>query len=109
MFFVLSGYFVGGSVWRTRQSFSFTGYLAQRLLRLWIVLLTALIVTYLCDAVTSSCQPEILGGAYYTKWNSGPSTDHPVTHHWTVFLGSLAFVHTILVPIYGTNSPLWSR
>jgi peptidoglycan/LPS O-acetylase OafA/YrhL len=108
VFFVLSGYFVGGSVFRHRKNFSFPAYLAQRLLRLWIVLLPALLVTYLCDIGTASYKPEVLNGACYTAWNSGPTSEQPATHQWSVLLGTLGFVHTILVPVYGTNYPLWS-
>ena len=48
IFFVLSGYLVGGSVLRTveRRTWSWTSYLTHRLVRLWVVLLPGLLALH---------------------------------------------------------------
>ena len=51
VFFVLSGYFVGGSVIRSMKkgSYAWKPYLFQRLTRLWIVLIPALLLGLAVD------------------------------------------------------------
>ena len=46
VFFVLSGFLVGGSVLKAGSKFSVPTYAISRLTRLWIVLLPALILTF---------------------------------------------------------------
>jgi peptidoglycan/LPS O-acetylase OafA/YrhL len=106
VFFVLSGYFVGGSVLRQRGEFRWPGYLNQRLSRLWTVLLPALCLTALVDACTSLVRPQVLSGAFAQAWASGPSIHYsssPLT-----FVGNVLFLQTVLVPQFGSNGPLWS-
>ena len=49
VFFVLSGFFVGGSVIRQRNGFKWNAYLVARSLRLGVVLVPALVLTFLAD------------------------------------------------------------
>jgi len=107
-FFVLSGYFVGGSVWKNRQRFSMSKYATQRLLRLWVVLLPALVATWLIDRYVASSAPDVLEGSRYEAWSSGPSPDGSYSTSPATFLGNALFLQTILVPVFGTNGPLWS-
>ena len=53
IFFVLSGYLISGSVFRTldRNNWSWQTYLVHRLLRLWIVLIPGLLLCALWDAI----------------------------------------------------------
>jgi peptidoglycan/LPS O-acetylase OafA/YrhL len=53
VFFVLSGYFVGGGVLRAWQTgaWSWSTYAIQRLTRLWIVLIPALFLTLALDTI----------------------------------------------------------
>ncbi|MEM7591828.1 MAG: acyltransferase [Cyanobacteria bacterium P01_A01_bin.83] len=106
--FVLSGFFVGGSILKSRANFSWIEYLIARLSRLWIVLIPALLFTFLIDQVIQAVAPDILAGAYYSLWNSGPLQDHSYSDSWRTFLGNTFFLQKILTPIYGTNDPLWS-
>lgn len=96
VFFVLSGYFVGGSVWRlaSRGQFDWWDYLLARLTRLWVVLLPALVFTLLFDALGASVAP----GSGVAKWDQSLPT----------FLGNALFLQTIAVPVFGSNGPLWS-
>lgn len=108
VFFVLSGFFVGGSVLRSGQDFSARRYALARLTRLWVVLLPALLLTALVDRILASHAPEVLSGAYYPVWNSGPASGATYSSGWLTLLGNLVFVQTILTPVFGTNGPLWS-
>ena len=51
VFFVLSGFFISSSIFRMYQQnrWSWKDYLAQRLVRLWIVLIPALVLTTIWD------------------------------------------------------------
>lgn len=107
VFFVLSGFYVGGSALRSRLRFDWLGYAINHLSRLWTVLIPALIFTFAVDLAIRQLAPETLLGVHYTEWNSGPSQgDH--ASGLPVFIGNLLFLQTILVPVHGTNSPLWS-
>ncbi|MEM8720415.1 MAG: acyltransferase [Cyanobacteria bacterium P01_G01_bin.39] len=108
IFFVLSGFFVGGSILKSRANFSWIEYFIARLSRLWIVLIPALLFTFLIDQLIQAVAPNILAGAYYSLWNSGPLQDQSYSNSWETFLGNTFFLQKILTPIYGTNDPLWS-
>jgi peptidoglycan/LPS O-acetylase OafA/YrhL len=107
VFFVLSGYWVGGSVIAAMRarSFSWARYASARLTRLWLVLIPALLLTLLVDAIGASlmgtadvyARPELYAGI-----PAAPSYS-PLT-----FLGNLVFLQDLHVPVLGTNQPLWS-
>jgi peptidoglycan/LPS O-acetylase OafA/YrhL len=109
VFFVLSGYWVGGGVLRSvgRSRFDWRDYAVKRLARLWIVLLPALILTAALD---------LTGRAWFTA--STVYTDPWFYPHGYLelgtplsvkaALGNVAFLQAIHVPPFGTNGPLWS-
>jgi peptidoglycan/LPS O-acetylase OafA/YrhL len=117
VFFVMSGYLVGGSVLRSVGAgrWSWRGYLLARLTRLYIVLLPALLLGGMADWTGMH-----LAGtdAVY----SGRSGMHALTAdvHSTLTLPTLLanglFLQTIAlpgmggrrVPTFGSNGPLWS-
>jgi peptidoglycan/LPS O-acetylase OafA/YrhL len=96
VFFVLSGYFISLSVMKTipTGNWSWTEYLIKRVARLWIVLIPALILTY----VWARIQIHFFGGSSYF---SG-------VLDWKTFIGNLIFLQDIKVKQYGLNGPLWS-
>src|SRR3954469_16141760 len=102
MFFVLSGYFVGGSVLRgrARGTFRWSTYLTARTLRLWLVLVPALCLTAVMDRIGRHAYPDsqMYGDTARAVTNSG---------FWN-FLGNVFFLQTQAVPPYGSNGPLWS-
>lgn len=108
VFFVLSGFFVGGSVVSLKKEFVLKKYLTSRLVRLWIVLLPALMLTAIVDTIVQKLRPEILQGVYYAEWNSGPRPQGIASDSFLTFCGNMFFTQTILCPVFGTNSPLWS-
>ena len=111
VFFVLSGFLVGGSVVKQvdRDKWSWTDYLVRRLTRLWIVLVPALLLTVVWDSLGIG-----LGGKYAydgNYWNLiwVGAFDH---HNFAMrdFFRNLFFLQNTPVPgmMYGSNSPLWS-
>lgn len=108
VFFVLSGFFVGGSVLQGRHTFSWPRFTLARLSRLWMVLLPALLFTALVDQYLMRFAPGILDGIRSDDWNSGPSPEKPWSNSLSTLVGNCLFLQTITVPVFGTNSPLWS-
>ncbi len=111
VFFVMSGWLVGGSLWRQHCSarFSWGEYAISRFSRLWVVLLPALVWTFAID----SFGIQLSGGLGYDgnqieQIHSGPSVEKPLNLAASTFVGNVFFLQTILVPVLGTNGPLWS-
>jgi peptidoglycan/LPS O-acetylase OafA/YrhL len=111
MFFALSGYLVGGPMIEqiTAQRFSMVRYAIRRMVRLWIVIIPALLFTLFFDSVAQ----RLAGVAAYDGslgWlvPSLPRTDSPAVYDIGSLLGNVAFLQTITVPTYGSNGPLWS-
>ena len=94
IFFVLSGFFIGGTVRRAfdRGQWSWASYLTHRLVRLWIVLLPGLLLCLLWDTIGS-----FYGVVNWVRDNSA-----------LAFLGNMLFLQGTLVPTYGSDGPLWS-
>ena len=110
IFFVLSGFLVGGSVITAHQNgkWSWTGYALRRLTRLWMVLIPALLLTLFWDQIGQHQSPAGYHGEYRMVYNSGPSPQVPADLRPVTFLGNIFFLQTISVNCFGTNSPLWS-
>jgi len=111
IFFVLSGYLVGGSVLRSIrcQSWSWRDYLIKRLVRLWIVLIPAIAITVLLDTLGI----HLFGGSG-SVYEVGSRLEFvapdvlAVEHSGSVILGNVFFLQTVLFPQVGTNIPVWS-
>lgn len=86
LFFVLSGYLVGGRLWRRCREGSFDArlYVIDRTSRIVLPLLAVLVVTLL------------LRYQLEEEW------------FWQDFFGNLLFLQGIVLPELGTNQPLWS-
>jgi peptidoglycan/LPS O-acetylase OafA/YrhL len=110
VFFVLSGYLVGGSVLKELME---TGrihlgqYSVSRIVRIHSVLLPALLLGGLWDYLGTNW---LHASAIYSH------SHFPYVLFWDVganlnaqtFLGNVACLHTIFVPVFGSNGPLWS-
>lgn len=112
VFFVLSGYFVGGSVWKklNQDNFRWGDYTITRLTRLWVVFIPALLATLAFDQLGSYL---IDSAGYDGKWrgllSSGPGLGiYSIDLSPATFLGNVFFLQTIAVPVFGSNGPLWS-
>jgi peptidoglycan/LPS O-acetylase OafA/YrhL len=108
VFFVLSGFFVGGSVLRSGERFRPGNYAIARLSRLWIVLVPALLLTAIVDHLIAGVAPGVLAGGFEPIWHSGPVSAAEYSASPLNFLANLAFLQTIVAPVFGTNGPLWS-
>jgi peptidoglycan/LPS O-acetylase OafA/YrhL len=108
IFFVLSGYLISGSVFRLmqRSEWSWKLYLTHRIVRLWIVLVPALVLGALLDnlGVRLYLAPALYAGQTGTHMMG----DIAQSLHLPVFFGNLFFLQTILVPTFGSNGPMWS-
>ncbi len=111
VFFVLSGYLVGGRAFGAieKGTFDVASYGLNRLSRLYPPLLVALVVTALLDGI----------GLHYG--NALGYYNHPNTYHIAGELQSvrvalnsrtallnLVFLQTLLGPTFGSDTPLWS-
>lgn len=112
VFFVLSGYFVGGSVWKqlSRGEFRCVDYMLVRLSRLWVVLIPALLATLFFDSLGKFI---IDNAGYDGRWkgllSSGPGVGvDSIDLSTSTWLGNAFFLQTITVPVLGSNGPLWS-
>lgn len=106
VFFVLSGFLVGSSGLRAveNRTWSFPRYLLHRFLRLEVVLLPALLLGLLWDSLgRHSLAPALYSGGWHLLIRSSP-----VDLSGRTLLGNAAFVQSILVPMFGTNTALWS-
>lgn len=109
VFFVLSGYLVGGGVLRnmTSNEWSWGGYTLQRLSRLWVALIPALLLGVVLD----SFGMQMFGAAsiYGGPAGQGEVAANLSSHlSMAALFGNATFLQGILVPTLGTNDALWS-
>jgi len=108
IFFVLSGYLVGGSVLRDlgRNAFSWTKYSFRRLARLWTVLIPTMVLGAVMDLVSVRffSKTSVVGLGEFAAWIHGIPGIVPT-------LGYLSFLQSVervgLKP-FGSNVALWS-
>ncbi|CAN5156775.1 acyltransferase [soil metagenome] len=106
IFFILSGFWISSTVDRRRHLPDFSSkYLIDRLTRLLIVLVPALVIGGSLDMVGAYG----MNGQLY-QGPVGATISHSVVSSLTpsAFIGNLAFLQTLLVPAFGSNGPLWS-
>lgn len=107
VFFVLSGFWISSSIDRRQSSPQlWTNYGIDRMARLYVVLVPALIATLCWDlAGIHALRSPLYDGTF------GPnSLRMNVAHELGIsqFLGNLVFLQTIAVSTFGSNGPLWS-
>jgi len=110
VFFVLSGYLVGGSVMADTRTgrFDLRRYLINRMTRLYVVLVPALLLNGLWDSIGLHwLNPH----DFYNDGYDIHDFDH--THvgntlTWHVAFWNLLSCQTIMAPVLGSNLPLWS-
>lgn len=97
IFFVLSGWLVGGSLLnKLGEPHLLASYAIDRLTRLWIVLIPAFLLTLMLAMLTQTVDPRRISHA--------PDNEYSLT----VFLGNLVGLQTMAVPRFGGNFALWS-
>jgi peptidoglycan/LPS O-acetylase OafA/YrhL len=96
VFFVISGWLVGGSLLnKMGQPDSFKSYAIDRVSRLWTVLIPTFALTLLIGLGTGSLRPAL----DFSTVNSSSAS---------AFAGNLLGLQTILFLPFGNNYPLWS-
>jgi peptidoglycan/LPS O-acetylase OafA/YrhL len=106
VFFVISGYLVGGGILGKYNKFDFKEYMISRGVRLYVVLIPALALTLILDIGIDALSPEILSGEYFKIFHSGPTA--PIESGIYALVINLMFLQDIVGPIFGSNTPLWS-
>jgi peptidoglycan/LPS O-acetylase OafA/YrhL len=108
IFFVLSGFFISGSVLRLLQSNSWTwrGYGTHRLLRLWIVVVPGLLLCAAWDGLGLSLHAT--RALYFGDAANHLMHDVADQRKVTYFVGNLLFLQGKSVPTFGSNAALWS-
>ena len=97
VFFLLSGWLVGGSLLnRLHQPGAMANYAIDRITRMWIVLIPAFVFTMFVGVMTLEVDP---GRASFSRDNE---------YSITTFLGNLVGVQDMAVPRFGGNFALWS-
>jgi len=111
VFFVLSGLFIGQAIRaRTeRGAWSWPAYAVDRLSRLWVVVLPALVLTALCDALGARLAPDVYSGAHPSNVIGAASARFGLD----TLIGNALFVQTLTlgthtVDTFGSNGALWS-
>lgn len=112
IFFVLSGFFISASVLRTIQQkrWSWINYLVTRLTRLYIVLIPALLLSSFWDflgiKIFGTAQDSFYGEKFYNSYLA----TYKILENFTPqnFLGTIAFLQTIYVDLFGSNKVAWS-
>ena len=97
VFFLLSGWLVGGSLLnRLHQPRALANYAVDRITRMWVVLIPAFVFTIFVGAMTLEIDP--------TRSSFARENAYSVT----AFLGNLVGVQDMAVPRFGGNFALWS-
>ena len=97
VFFVLSGWLVGGSFLNKLESDRpFQRYAVDRISRLWVVLVPTFVVVLLAGAAVGVLD----------RSHASFSTSEP--YSVSAFAGNMLGLQTIIVPAFGGNFPLWS-
>jgi peptidoglycan/LPS O-acetylase OafA/YrhL len=109
VFFILSGFLISSSIFkaRMRDSWSWRTYMVHRVTRLVVALVPALLLGFFWDSLGSHLEGSRL------FYQGATPTGHMIqdvreTLSLETFLGNLAFLQTIRVPVLGTNGALWS-
>jgi peptidoglycan/LPS O-acetylase OafA/YrhL len=108
VFFVLSGFLISGTVIKRFVSggWSWRGYAIDRLTRLYLVLIPGLLFGLLWDKTGSVIFAST--GLYSQPLTGFGSSIVRSRITFPAFFGTLAFLQTLVSPVFGSNGPLWS-
>ncbi len=98
LLFVVSGFLIGRSAIQcfTTERQNVFDYGVDRITRIYVVLIPALIIGFFCDQILLSV-------------STGSDFDYVGQRtSWLIFLGNILGLQTILAPTFGSNGPLWS-
>lgn len=109
IFFVLSGFLVGGGVIKKINNFKFCKYLFDRSTRIYIVFIPSLIVGFFYDHLGISLFNTI--GLYNGSHEFSLNLMNYIPENRLdikTFLGNTLMLQKIALSTFGSNSPLWS-
>jgi peptidoglycan/LPS O-acetylase OafA/YrhL len=108
VFFVLSGFFIVSSVVSSFEQgrWSWTAYLVNRIVRLSLVLIPALILCFIIDHI-GMLLPST-SALYHHSVENLVTTSVAQLETFRNFIGSFFYVQSILVRPFGSDGPLWS-
>lgn len=110
VFFVLSGLFISANVMKTveKKAWSWKVYLTNRLTRLYVVLLPALVLGCLWDilGILGFRSTGVYDGLPEDRYVLGFSAIGQLTPE--AFFGNLFYLQGVLTGHFGSNGPLWS-
>lgn len=109
VFFVLSGYLVSRTVIRSFDAgrWSWADYATKRLTRLYVPLIPALLLAAALDALGAHLFKH---GIYHNCAGYSAIFKQPVTatDRPLIWLGNLFFLQTVRVPVFGSDSQIWT-
>ncbi len=112
VFFVLSGYLVGGiaSARASVGRFSIDSYAVDRVSRLYVAFLPALVLTAVLDVTGSIWFADTGFWTHQHPMLAEKVSSEPFGSLLTpgLFVGNLLMLQTIAMPTFGSNMPLWT-
>jgi peptidoglycan/LPS O-acetylase OafA/YrhL len=110
VFFFLSGYLVGGKEIGNLLSrkLNFKNYIFDRLTRLWIVLIPALILTYILNSFTCGSSKISLYCSADSQLASHSAIPPLFSQKILDFISNIFFLAPFKGNVWGGNGPLWS-
>ncbi len=108
IFFVLSGYLVGGNVLLRADRFDFKRYAVARFTRIYIVLIPALLLTAALDGTAFLIAPH--SPVYNTAWGESVFGGTPpfTLYGLPNIAASILCLENVIAPAMGSDGPLWS-
>lgn len=108
LFFVLSGYFIAGSIFRSagRGPWNWQDYALRRIVRLWIVLIPGLLLCAMWDGLGMALHraPLLYAGANGNHLMQNVAA----ARTWPILFGNLFFLQSVRFQTFGSDTPLWS-
>lgn len=108
VFFVVSGYLIGGGILVNKNPFSWGRYISHRFARIYTALIPALVLTFLLDHVAMMLDPHAF--IYAEPWPTHVIGDSPPWQNYDFadVFGSVFSLESFVGKPLGSNSPLWS-
>jgi len=108
IFFALSGFLIIKSIHEAvlKNKWNALHYAQDRLFRLWVVLIPALVLGLVLDRIGIAYWGDSL--FYSNRWKYFLNQDIENKLTAVIFFGNVFFVQKILVPTLGSNGALWS-
>lgn len=110
VFFVISGFLVGGLGWDKWQQkgFALSEFAVARISRIYTVLIPTLILGVALDSIGLKSFNQSGLYTHAADFHTGSIGNAVGVIEWTTVLGNLLMLQNISVSVAGSNGPLWS-